>query len=498
MESIWYKGMEIPQMDTLSGSRHVDVAVIGGGLAGILTACFLKQAGLDVLVIEGNRIGSGQTGRTTAKITVSHNLIYDNLIRKMGWNQALQYARANVEALHQYKKMIRELNLDCDFRECPSYLYTVQNKNKKLFGEAEAAKRLGLPAELTDHTELPFPVTLALSFDHQACFHPLKFLYGIAGKILNKTCIVENTPVEHVVENRVLTPYGTVLAEHIVFASHFPFMNIPGYYFMRMHQERSYVAAFSGCGRMQGMYLGIDPAPSVIKGNASGKGLSFRSYGDYMLLGGYGHRTGDNLSGGQYDRLKELADFYWPGCSLEACWSAQDGMTVSSIPYIGRYSSRRASWYVAAGFQKWGMTSSMVSALLLSRMIQGETCEIPCADVFSPQHLRLGKVMPQLISEGIHSGKNLLKQNLLIPGKLLKHVPPGHGDIVWYEGKKVGVYRDEDGKLYFVTTKCPHLGCQLSWNPEERSWDCPCHGSRFDYKGNLLDNPAGKGIGIKI
>ena len=519
MESIWYQDMNIPKMDSLSGSCHTEAVVIGGGLSGILTAYYLKQAGVDVMVIEGNRIGSGQTGKTTAKITVSHNLIYDRLIHERGWNQALQYAQANLEALNQYEILVKKLKIDCDFRICPSYLYAAEdsgckdeqyglNGPEKLFREAQAAARLGLAAELKSETELPFPVKAALCYERQACFHPLKFLSHMASELScsrektgkNRCFIVENTPVEQVIENQVITPFGTVTADHIVFASHFPFINRPGYYFMRMHQDRSYVAAFTGCQELQGMYLGIDPAPPAWKENASGKGRSFRSFGEYMLLGGYGHRTGRNANGGQYDKLKELGAFYWPGCKIQTCWSAQDCMTVSTTPYIGKYSSRKSNWYVAAGFQKWGMTSSMVSALLISRMIRNGTDDVPYAEVFSPQKLHLGEIVPKLMCEGMTAGKNLLKQNLWIPGKLLKQVLPGQGGVVWYQGKKLGVYRCGDGTLYFVTTRCPHLGCELTWNQEEKSWDCPCHGSRFDYRGNLLDNPAQKsgGNGIRI
>lgn len=493
MESIWYQSVEIPAREFLAGERHVDAAVIGGGMAGILTAWFLQRAGMKVLVIEGNRIGSGQTGKTTAKITVSHHLIYDKLIRKLGVEKAGQYLEANQAALSQYRQLIKQENISCDFRNCPSYLYSVQDK-MKLEQETEAAGRLGADVGYTTQTELPFSVEAALRYDNQACFHPLKFLKHLAEKL----DIVEDTPVIRVVENQLFTPYGKIEAEHIVFAAHYPFMNIPGYYFMRMHQERSYVTALTGCKKMEGMYLGIDPALQVTSENKEGQGLSFRSYNDYLLFGGYGHRTGENSFGGQYTRIRTLAEGYWPDCQVVSCWSAQDGVTVSGIPYIGRYSSRKSNWYVAAGFQKWGMTSSMVSAMLLSNMIAEKSSSLPYADVFSPQNLYLAHTVPKLMKEGVFATKHFLKQRLVIPRTLLKTIPDGHGGIIWYRGKKVGVYKDDQGKPYFVTTRCPHLGCELSWNPEECSWDCSCHGSRFDYKGNLLDNPAQKGIALQI
>lgn len=493
MESIWYQSVEIPERGALAGNCRVDAAVVGGGLAGILTAWFLKQAGMNVLVVEGNRVGSGQTGKTTAKITVSHNLIYEKLIKKFGEERARQYADANQDALRQYRRLIKEEHISCDFRNCPSYLYSVQDK-EMIERETEAARKLGLPVEYTTQTELPFSVEAALRYENQACFHPLKFIRYFAEKL----DIVEHTPVERVVENQVFTSHGTIEAEHIIFATHYPFINVPGYYFMRMHQERSYVAALTGCSKLDGMYLGVDPALPVRTENRDGKGLSFRSYDHYLLLGGYGHRTGENCDGGQYSKLRSLAKSYWQNCEMVSCWSAQDGMTVSGMPYIGRYSSRKSNWYVAAGFQKWGMTSSMASAMILSSMIQGKTSMTSGVDVFSPQNLYLFHSMPKLMKEGVSASKHLLHQNLVIPGKMLKDISVGQGGKIWYRGKKLGVYKNEKGKIYFVTTRCPHLGCELSWNPEERSWDCPCHGSRFDYQGNLLDNPAQRGIHIRF
>ncbi|MDO5409254.1 MAG: FAD-dependent oxidoreductase [Lachnospiraceae bacterium] len=498
MESIWHKTAEFPEREAFAGSCFVDAAVIGGGLAGILTAYFLKQRGLKVIVLEADRIGGGQTGNTTAKITVSHHLIYDRLIQQKGFEAARQYAQINKQAIGQYARLIKRTGISCDFREAPSYLYSVREK-ESLWREAAAAEKLGLSAALTNRTELPFSVEEALCYEGQACFHPLKFLYGLAEILLEQGVIIaEKTPAEQVVGNRVKTPYGIIHAEHIVFASHYPFVNIPGYYFMRLHQERSYAAAFTGCPKLEGMYLGIDKTLPLDLPNSGGQALSFRSHGEYLILGGYGHRTGENLKGGQYRKLEELAKSYWPDCRQETCWSAQDGFAAGGVPFIGNYSFRKAKWYVAAGFQKWGMTSSMAAASIISSSIAGNEKQPPFADVFSPQNFSVISNMPKLIKEGIYAAKHLLKEKFTMPGKQLSNILPGQGGIIHYQGEKRGVYKDKNGTLYFVTTKCPHLGCELSWNPEEHSWDCPCHGSRFNHKGELLNNPAAKGIGIEI
>lgn len=266
-------------------------------------------------------------------------------------------------------------------------------------------------------------------------------------------------------------------------ATHFPFINTPGYYFMRMHQERSYVAALENAPRLDGIYYGIDR-----------NGLSFRNSGNYLLLGGGNHRTGENPSGGKYSRLETAAKHYYPHSRIAFRWSAQDCMPLDGVPYIGQFSSSLPDVYVATGFQKWGMSSAMISAMIISEMIAGGDNPY---EIFSPQRFKVSASAKALMNETGHSVKGLSKNVLRFPDKAAEEISRGHGGIVEYKGKKVGVYKDEDGKVFAVSNKCPHLGCQLEWNPDEKSWDCPCHGSRFDYKGRLIDNPAMRSLSVR-
>ena len=277
-ESIWNRTASLRPREPLSGDRKVDAAVIGGGLAGILTAHFLRAAGLETVVLEAARAGSGQTGRTTAKITAQHGLIYERLIDQLGREKAVLYAQANQWAVAEYRRMVRELGIDCDFTDCPAYLYATGDP-WPIHREEEAARSLGIDAACVADTELPFPVAAALRFGNQARFHPLRFLDAVAEPLE----LYEQTRVRDVEGNRVITDRGTVTAEHVVFACHYPFRNVPGYYFLRMHQERSYVLALENAAGLEGMYFGTD-----------GDGLSFRHQGDLLLLGGVGHRTGEN------------------------------------------------------------------------------------------------------------------------------------------------------------------------------------------------------------
>ncbi len=476
MESIWSQSCEIEQRAPLPGSRKTEVAVIGAGMAGLLIASALQEAGHSVLVLEAGRIASGQTRNTTAKITSQHGLIYDKLIGTVGADKAKQYALANQGAVEQYRQIIGRQNIHCDLEETWAYVYG--NDLSVLRREAEAAAGLGLPASLVEETALPFPAAGAVRFEHQAQFHPLKFLRALAEPLT----IFEQTPVLKVEDHTVVTDRGRVEAEKIVFACHYPFVNVPGLYFARMHQERSYVVALRNAGPMEGMWIGAEQGEN---------NWSFRSYHDLLLLGGGGHRTGENSKGGQYERLRKQARSWFPNSQEVAHWSAQDCITPDNIPYIGQYCPTKPDWYVATGFHKWGMTSSMVSALILRDLIEGR--ENPWAEVFDPGRFDASTI-PGIVSEGAHAVKGLVKRAFQIPAEQAAGIPAGHGGIVSLQGEKVGVYKDESGTLYPVDIKCPHLGCQLEWNPEERSWDCPCHGSRFDRFGNLISGPAQEGL----
>lgn len=474
MESIWSKTTEIEKFPQLSGDLETEAAVIGGGLAGILTAYFLQKCGVKAVVLEAGRVGSGQTGNTTAKITSQHNLIYAKLLQEFGEEKARQYASANQQAVEEFRRMIEGAGMDCEFEECPAYLYSTDpQKINALEQEVLAAQKLGLPAEFTTQTNLPFSVAGAVRFGGQAQFHPLKFLKEVSKELT----VYEQTPVKTVEGERIQTSRGTVTARHIIFACHFPFINAPGLYFARMHQERSYALSLSHAARLDGMYLGVDE-----------DGLSFRNSGNLLLLGGGSHRCGENSKGGKYAMLRERAAQFYPQGMETACWSAQDCITLDGVPYIGTFASSVPNWYVATGFGKWGMSSSMAAARLLSDQITGK--ENPCAEVFSPQRFKLSASMESLLTDGGQAVKGLSRQIFAPPRADIEALPAGHGGVVECEGEKVGVYKDESGEVFMVSTRCPHLGCQLEWNPDEKSWDCPCHGSRFDYKGRLLDNPA--------
>lgn len=472
MNSVWNESCKFENRNSLENDKETDVLIIGAGIVGLLTGFLLKEQGLNPMIIDAKKICSGNTQNTTAKITVQHDLIYDKIIKEYGEEKAKQYAEANGSAIKKYKEIIEKNYIECNFEEKDSYIYSLE-KDERLQKELEAALKIGIKAKIVYETDLPFKVHEALVYENQAQFNPLKFLKAIS-KDLD---IYENTMAQEIKDNVVTTDKGKIKANHIVVATHYPFINAPGYYFLRMHQERSYVIALENATNVNGMYKDLDE-----------NGYSFRNYENLLILGGAARRTGENKEGGAYSKLRKKAFELFPESKEVYHWSAQDCITPDGIPYIGQYSTNTPNLYVATGFNKWGMTTSMVSAEIISDMILGKENEF--SEIFSPHRFDFTAYVNQLVKDGVETIKNFTMQKVYVPVENIGHIKSGEADIVEYEGKKVGVYKDSDEKYHMVSTKCSHLGCQLQWNADELTWECPCHGSRYDYDGNWIESPS--------
>lgn len=446
MESIWSRTVEIPKRDCLTDDIKTEAVVIGGGMAGVLTAYLLQESGLETVLLEADRIAGGQTKNTTAKITSQHGLIYGDLIEKYGETRARLYGEAHETAIEEFEKIIRQNKIDCHFERLPAYLYSLKDR-RSLMEEAKAAAELGLPAVFEETAELPMKTAGAVCFKNQAQFHPLEFIKALSKSLT----IYEKTKVLSVKCHRVYTEKGKVTAKHIIFAAHYPFVNIPGFYFLRQHQERSYVVAYEGVKKLNGMYYSIDK-----------NGLSLRSYGNILLAGGGGHRTGENQSGNKYAAVRRIAQEYFPEGQEIAYWSAQDCMPHDRLAFIGQFSMFKPYWHLATGFQKWGMTSSMLAAMLIRDEIWD--VENPYEQLFLPQRFHPAASFKNFAED---MGKSV--QGLTRGFSLLFRRKKNH-------------------------RRCSHMGCELNWNEDEQTWECPCHGSGFDEKGQLLDNPAQTGI----
>ena len=474
MSSIWSQEARLKNFGQLKNDISVDVAIIGGGLAGILTAYRLKKQGVDSIIIEANEICSGQTKNTTAKITSQHGEIYNKITKHYGSELAEQYAVANENAIKEYEKIVKQNNIKCDFEKKNAYLYSTDNDNN-LEKEYISASGVGIDCYMTDKVNLPIKTTGALVFKNQAQFNVLKFVSGI----IDGLNIYEHTRATKIVGNTVYTQNAKINAKRIVVATHYPFINFPSFYFLKMSQERSYLLALERKGvEFDGMYIGIEKSS-----------LSFRAYNDYILLGGSAHRTGVMPSDKPFDMLTKNANKLYPYHKIITKWSAQDCVSIDNIPYIGKFGGEKSNIYVATGFAKWGMTSSMVSADIISNMI----CDIPCdySEVFSPKRFNISAGAKNILINTTETVKGFSSHLKKADGNI-HDIPIGTAKEISYNGKKTGAYKDEHGRVYIVTLKCPHLKCKLNWNESTKTWDCPCHGSRYNYKGELIDNPAQK------
>ena len=424
--SIWTEGVRLPEFPALERDLKTDVLIIGGGLAGVLCAWKLGQAGVEYALIEADRICHGVSRNTTAKVTAHHGLIYHKLLKRFGEETARQYWKVNSRALEEYRKLAD--SVDCDLETRDNYIYTLDDTSV-LERELEALRRLGIPGEFTTETGLPFPVAGAIRVSEQGQFHPLKLVAHLAKGLR----IYENTAAKEFKGNTVVTDRGEITAGKVIVATHFPILNKHGGYFLKLYQQRSYVLALENAPDLGGMYL-----------DGTGDGLSFRNVGDLLLIGGGGHRTGHRGDG--WEPLEEAARRYFLEGREKCRWATQDCMSLDGMPYIGRYSPRTPNLYVTTGYNKWGMTTAMASAGILCDMVLGR--KKAGNEIFLPSRSIL---RPQLFA---NAGESVLH--------ILKPTSP----------------------------RCPHLGCALKWDPGQRVWECPCHGSRFDADGKLLDGPA--------
>ena len=471
LNTLWSSTATIKSRDKLSKDIECDVLVIGGGIAGILTAYFLSQNNINVVLVEASSICSGQTKNTTAKITSQHGACYSEIAEKFSLDTALKYAKANERAIADFEELVAEHKIDCDFMRVPSYLYSLK-ETRDIEKEFLFAKKCNIDAMLTNQTELPFDVKLALKYENQAQFNPYPFI----SELSNYISIFENTRVLKVEDTIAYCDNAKVKAKKIVFATHYPIVNFPGMYFARMHQSRSYVLAVKNALKMNGMYYSVD------KG-----GLSFRSFRDLLLVSGESHRTGEVPNYDIYERLFERVEKYYPDAVVCCRSSAQDTMSPDNLPYAGVYSKSKPDWYVLTGFSKWGMTNSMLCAKLVSDLIFGNKNELE--PVLSPSRFNSSTVIP-VMNEVCHAVKGLSKTAFYIPRDFVKDIERGDAKVVLYSGKRCGVYRSEKDELFAVSVRCPHLGCTLEFNKTEKTWECPCHGSRFSYKGELLASPS--------
>ena len=473
----------------------VDVAVVGAGIAGITAAYLLKKAGKKVALIEAEKVAANASGHTTAKVTSLHQLIYNDLLDKIGKEKAKLYGESNEAGVEFVANTVQELGIDCDFSRRATYSFAESEKNlDKVKKEYEAAVELGLPAEFVTETTLPFEIAGAVKFNNQAQFHVRKYLLHLVNLIDGDgSYVFENSRVETVEEGepcRVVSFEGTLQATDVLLTTHLPIMD-QGLFFAKSYPQRSYIigATIPEDKAPEGMYIGVSENYHSIRTTPKEDGKVL------LLIGGGGHKVGSKSdTETSYEDLESYANTHFgiPKEQIEYRWSSQDYKSFDRLPYIGKLTPANNHIYVATGFSLWGMSKGTMAGMLLSDLVQGK--ENPWADLYDS--LRATPfATTKSIQNNLDVGKHWVGDRLKGLDKWSPDaVNPGEGKIITYKGEKVGVYKNDAGEVTAVNATCPHLGCIVNWNSAEKTWDCPCHGGRFSCEGKVLQAPAVKDL----
>lgn len=490
-KSYWRDSVELPQFNPLTEDIQVDVVIVGGGITGLTAAYLLVNEGKQVALLEADELLNGTTGHTTAKVTAQHGLIYDELIRNTNRSKARLYYEANAEALRFIEKTVEQHHIDCDFTKQDAYIYaTTREASFKLEKEEKAYQQLGIDGELTKHIPFNIEIDQALVMRNQAQFHPLKYVRHLVDIIVDKGGhIFEHTTAVHVETGElptVLTREGArITANDVLACSHFPFYEGLGLYSTRMYADRSYVLAAKTKEKYPGgMYISADqPTRSLRSVMINDE--------EMVLIIGESHKTGQGTDTKKhYQALKEFGQQLFTIEDIPYKWSAQDLITLDKIPYIGEITANQPNILIATGYRKWGMTNGTAAALLLRDLVMKK--ENTYKKLFTPSRFYANPSLKNFFIQNANVVGHLIKGKIAVTSKKPEDLTNDEGAVITINGHRKGAYKDPDGKLYIVDTTCTHVGCEVEWNSGERTWDCPCHGSRFSYKGEVIEGPAEK------
>ena len=488
--SFWLESTPETNYPAVADGVRVDVAVVGGGITGITAAILLKRAGKTVALIESKRIVEGATGYTTAKVTAGHGASYTKIRKAFGADGARLYARANEAALGWIAELIEANGIDCDFERRTSYVYAESDEEvAQLRQEAEVERQAGLGTRLVDTTPLPYAVAAALRLDNQAQFHPRRYLLALAATIPGDgSHVFEQSRVDRVKHGdpcEVVVGRRVVLADDVVLATHLPILD-SGLFFTRTYPHRSYAVAapLADAPDPDGMYINSGTPTRSIRTIRDGERV-------LLQVGGNGHKTGEeDDTGVRYDQLEAFLGEHWPGAGeVEHRWSTQDYMAHDYMPYVGRLRRRSKHLYLATGYSKWGMTNGTVAAMILTDAILGRAN--PWADLFDSKRQLPRSSLGSFLRANASAGLRFLGGYLSRGDRVrVEELEPGEGALVRVRGRKTAVYRDDERRLHGLSPVCRHLYCVVEWNPAERSWDCPCHGSRYTGEGAAIQGPT--------
>lgn len=477
-ESLWTATVPRREFGPLVGSVDCDCLVIGGGIAGLMCALQLQSDGHKVVVVESGKVGFGVTGGTTAKLTLAHGAIYGQL-----GDAAKDYAEANRWGMNLIRDLVDELTIDCDF-EVRDMIVFAENSEKfdVLTKEYTKAEEIGIPVEWVNTTTAPVKIRGGIKYTDQYQFHPLKFLWRIVDHFVSLGGVIyEDTRAYEVKEEepcRVHTMRGTVTANKVVVATNFPVYD-PALYSARLAPYRDYAIAVQIDGDM----------PAEMSIGASDSSYSFRTHGDLVIVSGEMHKVGQADTAACFNSLEAYAMSKFTVKSVPYKWSTQDCMSLDRMPYIGHISSSSKNVFVATGFSGWGMSTSAYAGKIIADLVADR--ENPWAGTFDPHRWQSTSAIKTFVKENFNVAQRWFGDKIWNQQDAdIDALEPGEAAILPLDGEKVAAFRDADGTLHAVSPVCTHLGCDLAWNSAEQSWDCPCHGSRFDFLGQVLQGPA--------
>ena len=496
--SYWVKSTSQTNYQSLNKNINTDVLIIGGGITGIATSYMLSQnSSLDIIIVEASKMAMGVSANTTAKITSQHGLFYDYLVNSFNKDIAKKYLHSNEDAIKDISNIIKKENIDCDFCTQDSYVYTCNKQNvTNIIDEVSAVNSLGFNASFEKNSPLPFSIEGAIKFPNQAQFHPRKYLLSLLPILeKNNVKIFENSIVNNIrhVNNKyeIFVNNYKITAKYLVMASHYPIKNFPGMYFIKMYQVSSYALGVDiGDDVFDGMYISCDEPITSFRNTIYENGKKL------LIVGGSSNKTGDtsvNIDEA-YNNLENYIKKFYPKAKVKYKWMTEDCISLDKLPYIGEFSKFLPNMYVATGYKKCGMTTSHVAAKIITDKILKK--ENPYENIYTATRLKPiknGKEFSNMLKQSTYS---LVINKFTSPIKSYKELQNDDGGVVDYNGKKLGIYKDKTGKMFAVIPYCKHLGCELSWNNLEKTWDCPCHGSRYDYLGKIITEPTTKNLEI--
>ncbi|MEZ4434593.1 MAG: FAD-dependent oxidoreductase [bacterium] len=487
--SIWMRTTPETAFPLLTGEHEVDVAIVGAGITGVTAAWLAQQQGHRVALIDAEEVCSGVTAYTTAKLSALQDAPYGRIASDHGEDAARLYADANREAIREIARITTALGIDCELATYPACVYTTDEAEAdRLRREAEAAKRAGLPARFTTEIGLPWPVAGAVWVDDEAAFHPRKYCLGVAeafaaagGRVYEHSRVTDATQDGDRVT--LHTEDGRLHAAHVLLATQIPFLDRGGF-FAKTSPQRSY-------GLVVRLERPVAPAALYITRDGATRSLRPLPGHDGLIVGGENHKTGqDDDTRARYAALEEFARRHFPVEAVVAHWSAHDYQPVDGLPYIGRLPRGSERIQVATGFNKWGLTLGPVAAMSFVDSLADR--QPPWAELFDATRVNVMASARQFIAENANVGARFfgdrIRHAVEVDGPDL--LMPGQGGVVRVAGQAVGGYRDEAGALHLVSLVCTHLGCHLTWNTGDRTWDCPCHGSRYGFDGVVIQGPA--------